>query len=89
LTGGRLALRLEADAAARTVAGLAADLDFHDLSAADVLKALKEARRKGVRGGRVHDYLHAVAAQKAGARRFLTLDRNDFNDLTKIAIEQV
>jgi len=89
LTGGRLALRLEADEAARTVAGLAADLDFHDLSAADVLKALKEARRKGVRGGRVHDYLHAVAAQKAGARRFLTLDRNDFNDLTKIAIEQV
>ncbi len=89
LTGGRLALRLEADEAARTVAGLATDLDFHDLSATDVLKALKEARRKGVRGGRVHDYLHAVAAQKSGARRFLTLDRNDFNDLTKIAIEQV
>jgi hypothetical protein len=46
LTGGNLAFRLEADAAAQTVANLATDLDFHDLAAADVLTALKEARKK-------------------------------------------
>jgi predicted nucleic acid-binding protein len=40
-------------------------------------------------GGRVHDYLHAVAAQKSGAKKLLTLDENDFNDLTKVEIEQV
>jgi predicted nucleic acid-binding protein len=64
-------------------------LDFHDLTAAEVLTALKEARKKGVRGGRIHDYLHAVAAQKSGAKKLLTLDRNDFAGLTKVGIEQV
>ena len=89
LTGGNLAFRLNADAAAQTVANLATDLDFRDLAAADVLTALKEARKKGVRGGRIHDYLHAVAAQKSGAKKLLTLDKNDFNDLTQVEIEQV
>ena len=89
LTGGNLAFRLDAEAAAQTVANLATDLDFHALTAADVLAALKEARKKGVRGGRIHDYLHAVAAHKSGAKKLLTLDKNDFNDLTKVEIEQV
>jgi predicted nucleic acid-binding protein len=89
LTGGNLAFRLGADEAAKTVANLASDLDFEDLSATDVLKALKEGRKKGVRGGRIHDYLHAVAAEKSGARKLLTLDRNDFNDLTTVEIEAV
>ncbi|HZM02822.1 MAG TPA: hypothetical protein VFC44_07340 [Candidatus Saccharimonadales bacterium] len=89
LTGGNLAFRLGADEAAKTVANLASDLDFQDLAATDVLKALKEARKKGVRGGRIHDYLHAVAAEKSGARKLLTLDRNDFNDLTPVEIEAV
>jgi predicted nucleic acid-binding protein len=89
LTGGNLAFRLGADEAAKTVANLASDLDFQDLAAGDVLKALKEARKKGVRGGRVHDYLHAVAAEKSGSRKLLTLDRNDFNDLTTVEIEAV
>jgi len=50
---------------------------------------LKEARKKGVRGGRIHDYLHAVAAEKSGARQLLTLDKNDFNGLTTVEIEAV
>jgi predicted nucleic acid-binding protein len=64
-------------------------LDFQDLTAAEVLQALKEARKKGVRGGRVHDYLHAVAAEKSGAKKLLTLDKNDFTALTEVEIEQV
>jgi predicted nucleic acid-binding protein len=89
LTGGNLAFRLGADEAAKTVANLALDLDFQDLAATDVLKALKESRKKGVRGGRIHDYLHALAAEKSGARKLLTLDKNDFNDLTTVEIEAV
>jgi len=89
LTGGNLAFRLDADAAAQTIASLARELAFHDLSAEEVLTALKAARKRGVRGGRVHDYLHALAAEKSGAKKLLTLDKNDFNDLTKVEIEQV
>ena len=89
LAGGNLAIRLDADAAAQTTGNLAADLDFLDLTPAEVLKAMKEARKKGVRGGRIHDFLHAVAAQKSGAKALLALDKNDFNDLTSVEIEQV
>lgn len=30
-----------------------------------------------------------LAAEKLGANKLLTLDKNDFNDLTKVEIEQV
>jgi predicted nucleic acid-binding protein len=82
LTGGNLAIRVEADAAAQTVAALARDLDFTDLEPQEVLTALKQARKRGVRGGRVHDYLHAVAAEKAKAQHLLVTDQHDFDGLT-------
>ena len=90
LTGGNLALRLEADAATRVIDNLAADLDFADLTSAEVLAAFKRARRLGVRGGRVHDFLHAVAADKSGLAELLTLDRNDFAGLTtRVIVQQI
>jgi len=48
---------------------------------------LENAKRLGVRGARVHDFLHAVAAGKAGATKIFTLDKNDFDDLTQIELE--
>jgi predicted nucleic acid-binding protein len=82
LTGGNLAIRLEADAAADPVDNLAQDLDFVDLTAKEVLAALKLARKRGVRGGRVHDFLHAIAAENSGAEELLTADKHDFESLT-------
>ncbi len=89
LTGGNLILRLDADAAAEVVDNLAADLDFTDLTSAEVLSALKHARQRGVRGGRVHDFLHAVAADKAKAAVLLTTDQFDFESLTGSATVEV
>jgi hypothetical protein len=81
LTGGRLAIRLDAKAAAEMVGNLASDLDFIDLTAEEVLSALKQAQKRGVRGGRVHDYLHAVAADKSRAGELLTTDQYGFQGL--------
>jgi len=90
LTGGNVRLRVGADQAAEMLSKLADNLSFFDLAPADVLSALKEAKARGVRGGRVHDFLHAVAAEKSGAKQLLTLDRNDFADLTDtVTVEQV
>jgi predicted nucleic acid-binding protein len=80
--------RIDADSATAILERMARWLDFVDFSGAEVLTALKTARAKGVRGGRVHDYLHAVAAEKSGAKNILTLDKNDFADLTRLEIEQ-
>jgi predicted nucleic acid-binding protein len=81
LTGGNLALRVDADAAARMVDSLAQDLDFVDLTSKEILDALKQTRKRGVRGGRIHDFLHALAAEKAGTGQLLTADENDFTSL--------
>lgn len=90
LTGGNLSIRLDADAAARTVENLARDIDFVELTPQEILSALKEARRRGVRGGRAHDLMHAIAAEKSRATRLLTVDENDFESLCdKVEIELV
>ena len=80
--------RISADNAAAVIAVLARSLDFVELTGSEVVSALRNARQKGVRGGRVHDYLHAVAAEKSGAGKILTLDKNDFAGLTGLEIEQ-
>jgi len=85
---GNPATRIDADTVAEFISDLAADLDFVELTGPEVLKALKSARQKGVRGGRVHDYLHAVAAEKCGAKTILTLDKNGFAGITGLQIEQ-
>jgi predicted nucleic acid-binding protein len=86
LTGNPVS-RIDADDAARVVKHLAANLTFVEISADETLRALQQARKKGVRGGRIHDFLHAAAAEKAGADRILTLDRQDFSELTDVEIE--
>jgi hypothetical protein len=90
LTAGNLALRVDADAAAQMVDNLARDLEFVDLTSREVLDSLKQTRKRGVRGGRIHDFLHAVAAEKAKAGQLLTADVNDFESLLDtVKVEQV
>lgn len=74
-------VRFDADWSARTIEQLISDLDFVELSAAELVGALKQAKRKGVRGGHVHDLLHAAAADKSQAQELLTIDVNDFKTL--------
>jgi len=79
LTGGRRAYRL----AALTVAEL---LEVHfvprltiiTLTPTEMLRALREAESRGVRGGGIFDYLHLVAARKAKAVQFYTLNISNF-----------
>lgn len=78
LTGGRLGFRYAPDDAAEIISSLAKDLEVVDLSLEESLAALSQAGGVGVRGGRVHDFLHAQAARKAGVQKLVTLNRNDF-----------
>ena len=87
--GGNLGIRVDANEAHATIEDLARDLDFVDLTPTEVLTAFKTARAKGVRGGRVHDYLHAVAAEKEKAAEIVTVDENDFHELTGLKIVQL
>jgi predicted nucleic acid-binding protein len=87
LTGGRLGFRYAPDDAAGIISSLAKDLEVVDLSLEESLAALSQAGRVGVRGGRVHDFLHAEAARKAGVERLVTLNTSDFVGLLGREVE--
>lgn len=79
LTRGRHGWRLLPSAASQLIElSLLPRLRFEDLSAADMSAALRDAHAAGVRGGAVYDYLHLVAAKKAVAKRFYTLNVRHF-----------
>lgn len=69
-----------ADAAAM-IESLAGTLDFVDLSAAEALAGVKNASSQGVRGARIHDLMHAAAAEKYKATVIFTLDGAGFSTL--------
>jgi predicted nucleic acid-binding protein len=81
LTGGRLGFRSRAEDAALLCCELANHLQVIELSMAETLEALDTARGHGVRGGLVHDLLHAAAAKKAGASKIYILNLDDFKAL--------
>jgi predicted nucleic acid-binding protein len=87
LTGGRLGFRYAPDDAAEIISSLAKDLEVVDLSPEESVAALSQAARVGVRGGRVHDFLHAEVARKAGVERLVTLNTRDFVGLLDREVE--
>src|SRR5260370_37093891 len=59
LTGGRLGFQYLPDDAAALIREISAGMHFVELSPEETLAALEAAQARGVRGGRVHDWLHA------------------------------
>ena len=81
LTGGRLGFRYLPDDAAALLVEISQGLNFVELGAAETLISLREAQAHGVRGGRIHDWLHARAAAKANVQVLLTDNLSDFAGL--------
>jgi hypothetical protein len=81
LTGGRLGAQFYPSDAAEIVRELTQGMNFVELSRTEIQAALDESEKRGVRGGRVHDWLHARAAKKAGVEQLLTDNFADFAGL--------
>ena len=81
LTGGRNARRVDAGVAVQLLEeSVLPFVKTVSLTGKDVMAALNDGR---VRGGAVYDYLHLVAARKAGAERLVTLDLRHFQALAR------
>ena len=63
----------------------AAKVKVVELTATELLVAFDLAAQKSVQGGRVYDYGHALAADKADAQVILTRNLNDFSGLSNKA----
>ena len=82
--GARRHKRLSLGLAAAVIAKIHPLLSYVDLTADEIVEALKA---KKAQGGRVHDLLHAVAAEKAKADELWTLDENDFVGLGAVPLK--
>jgi len=90
LTGGRLGFRVPASDAAKLLRQqIAPKLRIMALDADDLFAAFEEAEARGVRGGAIYDYLHLVAARKAGAKRFYTLNLSDFRSFHRLGDPEI
>lgn len=79
LTGGRLGCRVPAGLVTQALAAsILPAIKSCVLAAEEIVSALETAEKRGIRGGAVYDFLHLVAAKKAGAERLYTLDVSDF-----------
>ncbi len=79
LTGGGLSLRLTPSLALEVMEeDYLPGITVTALTSTEMLRALRDAESRGVRGGAVYDYLHLVAARKAKAARFYTLNVSHF-----------
>lgn len=79
MTGGRQSWRASPSATSQLIDKMIMPrLSFTDLNADEISHALHQAQAVGVRGGAVYDYLHLVAARKAGAKQFYTLNQRHF-----------
>lgn len=79
LTGGRKPFRMPAALAASVIEeDYLPALTITTLTPTEMLRAMRDAEARGVRGGGIFDYLHLVAARKAGAKRFYTLNISHF-----------
>lgn len=79
LTGGRLGIRVSPAIASRLIEeSLLPRLRLIELGADDVSASLRASEASGVRGGAIFDFLHLVAARKAGASTLHTLNERHF-----------
>ena len=85
--GTRKHRRLSLRAAAAVVSRIHPQMEYIELTADETLAALQTAKDKGAQGGRVHDLMHAVAAEKAGADELWTVDENDFEGLGTVPLK--
>jgi len=84
LTGGRLGRRLTPAVAAGLIKeSLLPFVTVQALTGKDLMLALQDCERRGVRGGAVYDWMHLAAARKAGAEVFFTLNMRDFQALAR------
>ncbi len=84
LTGGRLGVKVDADLATKLLnETILPRVAVVELGAAELVAALQQARLRGVRGGAVYDFMHLVAARKAGAEILYTINFSDFRHLSR------
>ncbi|MFO1482850.1 MAG: PIN domain-containing protein [Verrucomicrobiaceae bacterium] len=90
LTGGRLGIRVDADFASRLLREtILPKVQVVEMTVDDILTATAQARKQGVRGGGIYDYMHLMAARKVKATILYTINISDFEAVWRSGDPQV
>jgi predicted nucleic acid-binding protein len=77
-------MKVDSDVAAKMIReSIVPCVAFVELTVEEIIAAQSNARKKGVRGGGVYDYMHLVAARKAKAEMLYTLNLDDFRSIRR------
>lgn len=75
-------MRVDADVAAQMIReSIVPCVSFAELNVDEIVQAQNRARKRGVRGGGVYDYMHLVAARMVRAAALYTINLDDFHHL--------
>lgn len=75
-------MRVDADVAAKMIReSIVPCVEVVELTLDEVMDSQGGARKQGVRGGGIYDYMHLVAARKVGAEILYTINLGDFHHL--------
>lgn len=84
ITGGRSGYRLSAADASRFLEeSILPNVEVVTLTPREMLAAMRESQSRGVRGAAIFDFLHLIAAKKAGATRLYTLNIRHFQSFRR------
>lgn len=64
-------------------------MEVIELNHKELMASLHEAKQRGIRGGAVYDFMHLVAAKKAGAQSLYTINLSDFRHLSRAGDPEV
>lgn len=82
ITGGRSGYRLSANDATRFLEeSILPSVNVVSLTPREMLAAMRGSQARGVRGAAIFDFLHLIAARKAGAARLYTLNLRHFQSI--------
>ena len=74
-------MRFDPDQVALMIRDIASELQVVEIESRQCFEAFDQAKKKGVRGGRIYDYLHACAAIHHSCDMVYTLNAFDFEGL--------
>ncbi len=90
LTGGRLGVKVGVELALRLITDtIIPQVNIVELGAQEVIGALTQSKSRGVRVGGVYDFMHLVAARKAGVEIVYTINCPDFQHLIRAGDPEV
>jgi len=78
--------KLFMEAAVNVIARVRAQVQLVDLTPEEIFSVIQRAPKVYAQGARIHDLMHAAAAEKAKADELWTLDQNDFAGLGTVKV---